>query len=155
MKKRFFILFTALAIMGTAVQSEAAVVTIGGPGIVLANRQPVQAVIVGPNGNSIQQTVYFDPALGGVNLDTSWAGPNASVYFPAYQTSYIWYNGFWVDQAGAYWDGGKRVYITHPHWHDYWGGYWHNHWHEGWRSGWHPHAEVSVNFHGHGHHHYR
>lgn len=149
MKKQLFILFATILAVGSAAQSEAAVVRIGGPGICLTYRQPVHAVIVGPAGNSIEQTVYYDPAIGGVDLDTGWAGPNASVYFPAYQTSYIWYNGFWVDQAGSYWDGGRRVYITHPHWHDYWGGYWHNHWHEGWHRGWHPHAEVSINVHDH------
>lgn len=158
MKKPWILVLASLLSIGFTSKTEAAVVTIGGPGISLTYRQPVQTVVVDTNGNTLQQTVYYDPAIGGVNLDTSWAGPNASVYFPAYQTGYVWYNGFWVDHAGYYWDGGRRVYLNHPHWGDHWSGYWHNHWHEGWHGGWHAHPEVSMHvhesFHDHWHHHH-
>lgn len=159
MKGKLIALVLATVAFGFSFSCEAVVVKIGGPGVCLTYRQPVQAVIVAPGGGTVQQTVYYDPSLGGVDLDASWAGPNASIYFPAYQTSYVWYNGFWVDQAGYYWDGSRRVYIAPAYWHDHWAGYWHNHWHEGWRGGWHPHANVSVHFHEtfheHGHRHHR
>jgi hypothetical protein len=154
MKKLSLLLLTSILATGWIVQGEAAVVLIGGPEIVLTNRQPVQAVVVDTNGNTYQQTVYYDPAIGGVDLDTSWAGPNASVYFPDYGTGYLWYNGYWVDRAGFYWNGGQRVYIGHPYWHDHWAGYWGGgpgvYWHGDsgyWHGGWHSRPEVSVHVH--------
>lgn len=123
------------------IQAEAAIVTIGGPGVVLSYRQPVQAIVIDSNGNSFQQTVFYDPAIGGADIDTAWAGPNASVYFPAYGSRYMWYNGFWVDEAGYYWDGGRRVLVVHPSWREHWTGYWGVHNHGGW---YHSHPEVSV-----------
>ena len=158
MKTLGIFLLASLIAVGFTVESEAAVVAIGGPGITLTYRQPVQVVVVDPTGNSLQQTVYYDPAIGGVDLDTGWAGPNASVYFPAFQTGYIWYNGFWVDHAGYYWNGSHRAYLGHPHWDAHWSGYWHNHWHSGWHGGWHSHPGVSVHvhetIHDHWHHHH-
>ncbi len=162
MRKPWILALASLLAIGVTDCAGAAVVAIGGPGITLTYRQPVQAVIVDANGTNLQQTVYYDPAIGGVDLDTSWAGPNASVYFPAYQTGYIWYNGNWVDHAGFYWNGRERIYIGHPNWGDHWSGYWHNHWHEGYHGGWHAHPEVSVHVHetihetvhDHGHHHH-
>lgn len=156
MKRTCLFLLTAFLTIGWIGQGEAAVVMIGGPGIVLSYRQPIQAVVVDPSGNTYQQTVYYDPAIGGVDLDTSWAGPNASVYFPQYGTGYVWYNGVWVDRAGFFWDGGRRVYIGDPHWHDHWGVYW-----GGGYGGWHSHPHVSVHVHetvyehgGYHHHHH-
>jgi hypothetical protein len=157
MKKSKLFLLAFLLAIGWIGQGETAVVMVGGPGVVLGYQQPVQAVIVDTNGNTYQQTVYYNPSIGGVDLDTSYAGPNASVYFPEYGTGYVWYNGYWVDQAGYYWDGGRRLYIGHPHWHDHWALYWggHDHWH----GGWHSHPEVSVHvhetIHNSWHHHHR
>lgn len=161
MNKSWLFTLASMLTMGWIAEGEAAVVAIGGPEVVLTARQPVQAVVVDSNGNSYQQTVYYDPAISGVDLDTSWAGPNASVYFPEYGTGYLWYNGFWVDQAGYYWNGGNRVYIGHPAWHDHWAGYWrvhggwhggwhdgwHGGWHDGWHGGWHGHPGGSVHIH--------
>ncbi len=133
MKKTGVLLLALSLVLGFATQGEAAIVVIGGPGVALTYRQPVQAVIVDNNGNRYEQTVYYDPAMGGVDVDTTWAGPNASVYFPAYGTRYLWYNGYWVDQAGYYWNGGNRIYIGHPYWHDHWAGYWNGYGHgHGW-----------------------
>lgn len=147
-----FILFLGLT-TGWIFQGEAAVVVVGGPGIVLGYRQPVQVVVVDSNGNTYNQTVYYDPAIGGVDLNTEWAGPNASVYFPAYGTRYLCYNGYWADETGYYWNGGNRVYIGHPHWHDHWSGYW-----SSGHGGWHSHPDVSVHvhetIHEHGGHHH-
>lgn len=112
-------------------EGQAAVVIVGGPGVVLTDRQPIQAVIVDTAGNTVEQTVYYNPALGGVDLDTSLAGANASVYFPSFGTGYVWYNGYWVDPNGYYWNGSARVSAGHPHWREYWSGYWgrRSHWH--------------------------
>lgn len=155
MKTSWLIIFATLIAICFFSYVEAAVVALGGPGITLTARQPIQAVIIDPNGNNLQQTVYYDPAIGGVDLNTTWAGPNASVYFPTFQTGYIWYNGNWVDHAGYYWKGGRRVYVGHPNWGSHWTGYWHNRWHGGGR---HAHPEVSVHvhegYHDHGHHHH-
>lgn len=159
MQKSWIFLFTCL-VAGWLASGNAAVVVIGGPGVVLTNRQPIQAVIVDSNGNTFQQNVFYDSAIGGVDLDTSWAGPNASVYFPTIGTGYVWYNGYWVDQTGYYWNGKNRVYIGHPNWNNYWSGYWHgrNHWNGGWHEGshggWHGDWHGHENFHGNeGHHH--
>lgn len=153
--KKSWLLFLAASSLATGwiAQGEAAVVVVGTPGVVINNQQPIQAVIVDSNGNTFQQTVYYNPAVGGVDLNTAWAGPNASVYFPAFGTGYVWYNGFWVDHTGYYWDGGRRLYIGHPNWGGFWVGYWHgrNHWdggwHGGWHEGWHSHPEVSYHIH--------
>ena len=90
MKKIGLLLLVSILPMNFIARAEAAVVMIGGPGVVLGYRQPVQAIVVDTNGNSCQQTVYYDPNIGGVNLDTSWAGPNASVYFPDFGTDSLW-----------------------------------------------------------------
>lgn len=147
MKTQWVLALIALIGMSIIGEGEAAVVVLGGPGIAFTTRQPLPAVIVGPNGAMVQQTVYYDPAIGGVDLDTSWAGPNASVYFPSLQTGYVWYNGFWVDQTGYYWNGRERILIGHPHWRDHWTGYWNVHWHEGYHGDRHGGPRVSVHVH--------
>jgi hypothetical protein len=150
MKKSWLLLLATILSTIYIAKGEAAVVMLGGPGITLSYRQPVQAIVVDANGNSCQQTVFYDPNIGGVDLDTSWAGPNASVYFPDYGTGYLWYNGVWVDQTGYYWNGTQRIYIGHPSWRDHWAGYWRGHggWRGGWHEGgWHRRPEVSVHIH--------
>lgn len=131
-----------LIFAGWMIQSEAAVVLLGGPGVVISSQQPIQAIVVDSNGNTFEQTVCYNPAIGGVDLNTAWAGPNASVYFPAYNTGYIWNNGFWVDQSGYYFDGGRRVFVSQPNWGVHWNGYWQGHGHGGW---YHSNNNVSVN----------
>lgn len=156
MKKFSFIsVFLLVFAFGKMAQGNAAIVTVGAPGVVFSSGQPIQAVVVDSAGNNFQQTIYYDPAIGGVDLDTNWAGPNASVYFPTLGTGYVWYNGYWVDQAGYYWNGGRRVYVGHPHWGNFWVGYWHG------RDHWHGHGHPEVSYHIHekvkvygGHHHH-
>jgi hypothetical protein len=131
--------------LGGSCTGEAAIVTIEQPGVVLNASQPIQAIIVDSSGNTVEQTVYYNPSLGGVDLNASWAGPNASIYFPAYNTGFIWYNGFWVSPEGYYWNGGKRVYVSHPHWGNYWSGYWHGRNH--WQGDWHSRQKVNVHVH--------
>lgn len=165
MKKTWALLLVSTTILtGWTTQAEAVVVVVDQPGVVFNTRQALPAVIVDSNGNTIQQTVYYDPSLGGIDLDTSWAGPNASVYFPSLNTGYVWYNGYWVNPAGYYWTGGRRYYVG-PAWNNYWGGYWrgHPHWngvwygghggHGGWHGGgWHGGDWHEGGWHGNGWH---
>jgi hypothetical protein len=160
MQKTWLFLLPIVLTLGKIQPGEAAVIVIGG-GATLTDRQPIQAVVIDSNGNRYNQTVYYNPAIGGVDIDTAGFGSNASVYFPAYGTRYICYNGFWVDEAGYYVDGGQRFYVNHPYWGDHWAGYWghyggwhdgwHGSWHNGWHSGWHGH-EGFHGGHGGGHH---
>lgn len=147
MKKSWTLLLTS-ALLATAwtTQADAVVVVLDQT---FSSRQPLQAVVVDSNGKNSQQTVYYDPAIGGVDLDTSWAGTNASVYFPTLNTGYVWYNGNWVNPAGYYWNGGKRYYVG-PEWNNYWNGYWRgqNHWNGAWGGGWHGDAWRADGWHG-------
>jgi hypothetical protein len=144
MKNLQLLLATFLAIGGIA-SSEAAVIPIRPPGIVVTYRQPLQAIIQDSYGNTFQQIVYYDPYIGGIDINLSWAGPNASIYFPELGIGYIWYNGYWVDEGGYYWDRGNQVYIGYPYWNVYWTDYWGRHWddkrygrwHDRWGDRWH------------------
>ena len=129
----FFVLATCWIVQG-----EAVVVVLDQPGVVFTHRQPIQVVVVDANGNNMEQTVYYDSSIGGIDLNASWAGPNASVYFPSFNTGYVWYNGYWVNPNGYYWNGG-RYYSVGPNWNIYWSGYWrgHSHWNGCWHGGWH------------------
>lgn len=145
MKKSWaLLLLSSLFAAGWTLHATAAVVVLDQGGATLTSQQPIQAVIVDSNGNSFQQTVYYNPSAGGIDLDTSWAGPNASVYFPSLNTGYVWYNGYWVSPEGYYWNGGNRLYVG-PTWNNYWTNYWsgrnywngdwhHNHWNDNWRG---------------------
>lgn len=134
MKKIGLLILTLLL---SALQTEAAVVVVQ-PGATFSPQQPIQAVVIDSSGNPTNQTFYYNSAVGGVDVNTA-VGPDTSIYFPDYGTRYIWYNGYWVDQGGYYWNDGRRFYVGHPHWNDYWGGYWRGHggWHDGWHNGWH------------------
>lgn len=134
MKKSALLIATFSLAMSFAAQSEAIAIRIGGPDIVFSNRQPVIVVIVDSNGNTYEQTYYYDPSLGGLDIDPSFAGPGASIYIPSLGMGYLWYNGYWVDQQGYYWNGRERVYINYPDWHEHWHGYWEKHHHDQWRD---------------------
>jgi hypothetical protein len=158
MKKSWALLLVSVVIAtGWTSQAEAAVVVVDQPGVVLNSRQSLPVVVVDSNGNTFQQTVYYDPSLGGIDLNTSWAGPNASVYFPTLNTGYVWYNGYWVNPAGYYWNGGRRYYVG-PTWNNYWVGYWNgrNHWNGVWYGGhggdWHGGYWHGGDWHGGGWH---
>ena len=158
MKKGSMLFFaSAILSLGWISHGEAAVMVVGGPGVTFTQGQPIQAVFVDSAGNTIQQTVYYNEALGGIDLNANLIGANTSVYFPSLGAGYVWYDGHWVDQSGYYWNGTTRVYVNHPHWGTYWGGYWHGRSH--WDGNWHAHPDVSIHVHEsvyeHGHHHYR
>lgn len=136
----------AFMVLGFTTESHAVGISVELPGISLSAGTPVQAIVVDPAGNPIEQTVVYNPSIGGVEIDAGLIGANASIYFPTLSTGYVWYNGHWVDQEGFYWNNGVRVYVDHPHWHQYWGGYWGRYHH--WDGGWHHHGD----WHHDGHH---
>jgi hypothetical protein len=104
--------------------SEAAVIVLNNMNTAMI-RQPVTAVIVDTNGNSFEQTYYYEPSLNGVDIGLT--NPGESIYFPDYNARYLWNNGYWVNEQGYYWNNGRYTYVDHPHWHDHWHGYWNNH----------------------------
>ena len=150
MRKVIMLSVMALTIsISQAVEAGVIVFNSGSP--VYTSQQPINAVFTDSNGNSYEQTVYYNPAIGGVDLNNS--GSYASVYFPTLGTAYLWNNGFWVGEDGYYWNNGARVYIGpnwHDHWHSYWGprgGYGGGYYGHG--GGW-GHTDVHVNnFYGH------
>ena len=146
MKNRWKIgLLSTIIAIGWATQGETTVVMLDQSNFAINNRQPIQATIVDRNGQNYQQTVYYDPAIRGVDLDARWAGPNASIYFPTLNTGYVWYNGYWVNPEGYYWNGGNR-YSVGPTWNDYWGGYWKGRGY--WNGNWHDHNWHGEGWHG-------
>lgn len=133
--KKLAILSMTAAALSTAPELPAGVVVLNTPGVTLTAGQPVTAVFTDANGNTVEQQVYYNANLGGVDIGNTAA--YTSVYFPTMGSSYIWYNGNWVGQDGYYWNNGARVYVG-PQWHDHWNGYWGNYhggWHDGWRGG--------------------
>lgn len=142
----------------TQATASASLVSLQVPGVNLSVGEPIKAIIVTPDGNTVEQTVPYNPTLGGVDINAGLVGANASIYFPSLNAGYVWYDGHWVDNEGYYWNNGARVYVNHPHWHEYWGGYWgrYHHWDGGWHRD-HPdmHIHETINVHEDHHHHYR
>lgn len=102
-----------------------------GPNVTFTAHQPVRAVLVDANGNTVERTCYYNPEAGGIDIgDTTYS----SVYFPDNNARYLNSGGFWVDENGYYWHGGRR-YFYGPGWNDHWHGYWHGGWHDGWHGG--------------------
>lgn len=130
---------------------QAGVIVLGGPSAAFTPQQPITAVVTDSNGNSSEQTVYYNPTYGGVDIGNP--GPYVSVYFPTLSTGYLWNNGFWVGEDGYYWNNGARVYVGpqwHDHWHNYWGQGWHGGYHGGgYHDGYHGGGWGHENGHGH------
>ena len=119
------LLISSLAI-GSIAQGEAALIKLERVNIV--SSQPIQVIVIDANGRIFERTVTYNPSLGGIDIDTSWAGPNASIFIPALGIGYVWYNGYWVDQEGYYWNGSQRVTVPHiPQWREHWNHYWYTH----------------------------
>lgn len=119
-------LLASFLAIGWIAQGEATVIKIEGANINQA--QPVKVIIVDSNGRTFEQTANYDPSAGGIDIDTSWAGPNASIYIPSLGVGYVWYNGYWVDQEGYYWNGTQRVAVPYiPQWREHWNHYWRAH----------------------------
>ena len=134
MKYRHLFMGVLLAVSWSSLSS-AAMIGFEDSNVKWTNRQPVQVIIVDPNGRQWEQTVEYDPSIGGVDLTGTWVGPNASVYFPSLGSSYLFYNGYWVDQSGYYWRDGQRAYIGSPYWNEHWNNYWSAHPHRDWQGG--------------------
>lgn len=94
------------------------------PASMINNPQSLVVVIVDPSGNVQQQSVYYDPTKGGIDIHTPVGGDNASIYIPAWRTGYVWLNGHWVDETGYYWEGRTKKTAGIPNWNQYWSGYW-------------------------------
>lgn len=127
MKKSSMIVLTLSFIVGIISPSDAIPLRISVPGIEFTAQQPVQVIVYDSYGNAYESTAYYDSSIGGIDIDTAWAGPNASIYLPMFNTGYLWFNGFWVDREGYYWDHGRRLYLNSPRWNDHWSGYWRTH----------------------------
>jgi hypothetical protein len=125
------------------------------PNVTFTAQQPVNAIIIDGDGNTVEKTFVYDPAVSGIDVGIQGA-PMTSIYFPDSNTRYIWYNGYWVGEDGYYWDRGHRGYVNMPTWNVYWGGYWNNHWHDSWHRHWNEHrADVSWRYRGNEHWHER
>src|SRR5690242_19972965 len=117
---RKFILMTAMASCMLMGQLSAGIVYFG-PSVTFTARQPVRAVIVDADGNTIEKTCYYNPEIGGIDIgDANYT----SIYFPDTNVRYLYADGFWVGEDGYYWNRGRRYYYSNPGWHDRWHGYW-------------------------------
>lgn len=132
MKKSAIFLLASLLVTGWTVHTDATVIRIDSQRIINNGTQPIEAVIVDSDGNGYRQMTSYDPSIRGIYLDMRDIGPGASVYFPDFGSGYIWYNGYWVDQTGYYWNGRKRVVVKEPDWSTYWARHWHGRINTGW-----------------------
>jgi hypothetical protein len=129
-QKSWLALLASSLAIGWIVQGEATVIRLG-DNVAMTQAQPVRVIIIDSNGNKFEQTANYDPAIGGIDIDTSWAGKHASIFIPSLGVGLIWYNGNWVDEQGYYWNGRQRVAVPDlPQWRKHWGHYW-----QGRRSG--------------------
>lgn len=145
MKKIIMLGVMAFA-MSISSKLPAGVIVFNGGLVAYSSQQPINAVFTDSDGNSYQQTVYYNPAIGGVDIGNP--GSYVSVYFPTLGSAYLWNNGYWVGEDGYYWNNGTRVYVG-PNWNDHWHAYW------GPRGGWYGggyyghggwgHNDVNVN----------
>jgi hypothetical protein len=134
-QKTWLTLLASSLAVGFIAQGEATVIKIEGANV--AQAQPVKVIIIDSNGRTFEQTANYDPAVGGIDIDTNWAGPNASIFIPSLNVGYVWYNGYWVNQEGYYWNGSQRVAVPQiPQWREHWNHYWRAHrGGEGWQGG--------------------
>lgn len=150
-------LLTAMLALSSTV--DAAVIYLGA-NINVPTDKPINAIVVDGNGNTYEKVYYYNPALCGVDIGSSWDADSTSVFFPDYNVRYLWSNGYWLDENGYYWTGGHRYYYDYPGWSAHWGLYWNNHWHDSWHSHWYDHHDDAhwhysdhEHWHDHWHHH--
>lgn len=95
---------------------------------------PVETIIVNKNGTMIEGQYTYDPEQGGVVINNyeEVAGPGASLFFPTMTVGMLWWNGYWVDHEGYYWNGRTWSQVNDPHWHDNWNHYWNDNWNNKW-----------------------
>lgn len=97
---------------------------------------PVDTIVVDKYGTMTETQYPYDPDKQGVVINNyeDVAGPNASVFFPAFEVGLLWWGGYWTDHDGYYWDGDHYAYINDPHWHDHWDHYWNRDWNNKWNQ---------------------
>lgn len=126
-QKSWLLLLASSLAMGWIAQGEATLIKISNPRIMIKDRMPIPVLIIDSSGKSMEQTANYEPASGGIDIDTSWAGPNASIIIPVLGVKYLWNNGKWVDEEGYYWDGSRRTMVSDPKWKEQWTKYWNEH----------------------------
>jgi hypothetical protein len=99
----------------------------------------VQVIIVDQDGHVTEQQYPYDAATGGITIDETVGGPNASIFFPFFAAEYLWAAGHWVNEGGYYYENNHWVQINDPDWHDKWNGYWNNTWKDKWNNYWNQH----------------
>lgn len=120
---------------------------------------PVNVIVVDGNGTMSQQQYMYEPALGGVVINNTSAigGDGASIFFPDFSLGFVWWNGYWADYDGFYWNGFNYAQVNNSDWHHYWHHYWHHDWNHRWHNYWNqhhkdPHWVYSKNKNWHTHH---
>lgn len=150
MKMQWILITLALA-LGWSNVGDAAVIYLG-ENVTVPTEQPINAIIVDGNGNTVEKVFYYNPSLGGVDIGGSWDAECTSIVLPDYNVRYLWAGGYWLDEGGYYWLGGRRYFYNYPGWGVHWSGYWSNHWHDSWHDHYYHHYD---HWHDHGHWHHR
>ena len=104
----------------------------------------VQAIVLDSNGNMTEEEYTYDPDTQVIVINSG--GDNASVFFPLFATGFIWWNGYWVNREGYYYDNDRWVHVDDHDWDGHWNGYWNNHWDNHWHNHWNNH-HGDPNFH--------
>lgn len=114
------------------------------------NPASVNTIIINNNGEVTTQDYPYDPDRGGIiiNNNVEVGGPGCSLFFPGFGVGFLWYNGFWCDGLGYYWNGFGFGFCGFGGWPGYWGGYWRHHWARSWHH-YYSHHYHDAHFHYH------
>lgn len=96
----------------------------------------LQAIVVDPNGNVTEQECTYDPQTQVVVVDSQNSGENASVFFPLLSMGFLWWDGYWVDRDGYYYNNNRWVRVNDDHWDNHWNNYWNKNWDGHWHNYW-------------------
>lgn len=94
------------------------------------------ALVMDPKGEIVESQATYNAAAGTLTVPTLVGGTNVSVFVPALDARYLYYNGNWINPQGNYWDGTNFVDYSNPGWQGDWNNYWHHNWRRGWRNHW-------------------
>lgn len=112
-------------------------IRIENPSVEVDGPTPVQAIILDSNGNVTEKEYTYDPNTQTIIINSNDEGDNASIFFPLFETGFLWWGGYWVNYNGYYWNGHWR-HVDYDdwngHWHNYWNHHWDNHWHNYWNQ---------------------
>ncbi len=114
------------------------------------NPASVNTIIINNNGDVTTANYPYDPDQGGIviNNNVDVGGPGCSLFFPGFGVGFLWYNGFWCDGLGYYWNGFGWGFCGFGGWPGYWHGYWYHHWSRSWHH-YYSHHYHSAHFHYH------